>query len=674
MARRKIVAFVAGLAALCVALAVGLGGCRDMTFNGDMKGYLEYWLDTVSVASTESNLGKVGQRVSSGRTTVATNATITASLTISNPEGYPLESVVSLASSGPHAVEVSGPAAGTVLGLTSVTESTPTSLEVKIEPYAQVPSWESRRLEHTDFTVEISPTRSETAMQSPNPLVLSLRYNTPPRMPVEVVDDGSGKLGWLDGSNGQWNAATSGSNSGKIFWAWPKGITDSTDPDYMVRFYIDDGSGTSLQYDLETGTTLERNGTVYNVYSCSPTPGGTVKVYAEDGEGVRSSPAESGRNPIKITLDSTEGTFAEGKTQVEMYKTPDSQGTLTITGGDLDVPTAPSRKDLVGWSDSNGGTAITFPYEVKQPPVILYAVWEEDRDWQDGINRKTGEYEKPAQDQDGKYQVANAGNLLWIGQQINSEEFTAFNLKLTADIVVPSGEWVPIWVPDGNSCTFDGQGHSITLNETYSGDGNGLFGSFNYSTIENLVLKGEIRVDTTGDVGAVGGSLYSTTIRNVMSLMNITNNGTGNTGGLAGVLGGGTSIIENCAVYATVTGGGAAGGVGGLVGHTWAGWQQCDIKNSVYMGMVTAPSPQNVGAVAGIYGTADSRSIFENIYYYTPNGTGAIGSSRTQGASPTETNVVPKTEQEIKNDGVSILGSSWELKSGAEYPTLKQNP
>ena len=51
MARRKIVMLVAGLVALCGILAVGLGGCKDLTFNGDMKGYLEYWTDTVSVAS-----------------------------------------------------------------------------------------------------------------------------------------------------------------------------------------------------------------------------------------------------------------------------------------------------------------------------------------------------------------------------------------------------------------------------------------------------------------------------------------------------------------------------------------------------------------------------------------------------------------------------------------------
>ena len=673
MARRKIVILAAGLLGALV-LGAGLGGCKDLTFNGDMKGYLEYWTDTVSVASARWSASPE-QQTAGGRTTVATNATITASLTISNPEGYPLESVVSHASGGPHAVEVSGPAAGTVLGLTKVTAATPTSLEVRIEPYAQVSSWESRRLEHTDFTVRLSPTRSDTAMQSPNPLVLSLRYNTPPRMPLEVVDDGQGNLGWL--SSGQrWSTATGGSNSGKIFWAWPadktaEGGCSPTDPDYAVRFYIDDGSGSSPQSSLEQGKTLERNGTLYNVYSCTPTPGGSVKVYAEDGEGVRSCPAESGRTPFTITLHSTEGTFAEAKTQIDMYKTPDSQGTLTLTGGDLDVPAPPSGKDLVGWSEKKDGDPITFPYEVTGD-ATLYALWEEDREWQDGINRKTGEYEKP-QYSSGSYQISNPGNLLWIAQQIKT--VVPFNLKLTADIVIPSGTWKPIHHPDGPSSTFDGQGHSITLDEK----GGGLFEYIGYSTIKNLVLKGKIQVDTVENVGAVTGSAYETRIENVMSEVTITNLGTGKTGGLVGVFGGKhpttnpavpkNSFIKNCAVYANVT---SKGKTGGLVGELWGLSSPGTISNSVYMGAVSG-SPG--GAIVGSR-NKDYGSTLSNIYYCETGGLSPIGDD-----SSGLTTVVSKTKDEIASDATANLLNTglqplqWEYKQGAKYPTLKQpNP
>ncbi|MBQ4331464.1 MAG: InlB B-repeat-containing protein, partial [Spirochaetaceae bacterium] len=280
-------------------------------------------------------------------------------------------------------------------------------------------------------------------------------------------------------------------------------------------------------------------------------------------------------------------------------------------------------------------------------------------------------YEEPQKDSSGSYyQVSNPGNLLWIGEQINSGNLKAFNLKLTADIVIPSGTWKPIWVPDGNRCTFDGQGHSITLNETYSSGGDGLFGSFNYSTIENLVLKGSITMNTGSDVGVVSGSSYATIIRNVMSLINITNNGTGSTGGLVGVFGGGvnSTIIENSAVYANVSGKGATGG---LVGHLWSGNQPCTVRNSVYMGDVSG-SPE--GVIVGRNGNNYSRSsTLSNIYYCETSGIGTIGDNGKGGTKVT--NVDSKTKDEIKSqDTVNILGSSWELKAGAEYPTLRQNP
>ena len=101
--------------------------------------------------------------------TIATNATVTVNLAISNLEGYPLESVVSHAADGLHAVEVSGAAANAVLPLTRVTSSSATSLEVEIVPFCQMPTSESLKLEHTDFTVKISPTRSDNAFQVPNP-------------------------------------------------------------------------------------------------------------------------------------------------------------------------------------------------------------------------------------------------------------------------------------------------------------------------------------------------------------------------------------------------------------------------------------------------------------------------------------------------------------------------
>lgn len=154
---------------------------------------------------------------------------------------------------------------------------------------------------------------------------------------------------------------------------------------------------------------------------------------------------------------------------------------------------------------------------------------------------------------------------------------TKFDIKLTNDIVIPPDTWEPISVQNSS---IDGQGYSITLTEDFTdleGKAFGLFSTFNYGIVENLILKGEISAEvepSQGGVGAVAGSAYQTTFRNVMSEMIITNIGTGYAGGLVGYFGGSsyTSLIEYCAVYADVTSG-QEGYAGGLVGATWGGNQ-----------------------------------------------------------------------------------------------------
>ena len=293
-------------------------------------------------------------------------------------------------------------------------------------------------------------------------------------------------------------------------------------------------------------------------------------------------------------------------------------------------------RGLVPWTETSG--------------IILYAKFSHE----------------PNQDDKGTYEVANVGNLLWIGQQLKSGAFKKVSLKLTADIVIPSGEWVPINLPNGTSVTFDGQGHSITFART----SDGLFADCSYSTIENLVLKGNITGDSVG--GALIKNAYCTVIRNVMSLVAVTNTSQGETGGLVGKFGGRdaygqATTIENCAVYADVSSDG--GTAGGLIGVFWEGQQYGKILNSVYMGKVKG---NKAGAVVG-YNASNSNetSTLHNIYYCETTGIDFIGDRGVGGID--EANVDPKTEDEIKREALSILGQSWEAGSDG-LPTLKKNP
>lgn len=339
-----------------------------------------------------------------------------------------------------------------------------------------------------------------------------------------------------------------------------------------------------------------------------------------------------------------------------------SGGSVTATY-DQPLPSVqvPTKTDYTfgGYFDGPDGTGKQY-YDHKGEGLVP---WTETS----GITLYAKFSHEPNQDDNGTYEVANVGNLLWIGQQLKSGAFKKVSLKLTADIVIPSGEWVPIDLPDGSPSTFDGQGHSITFDSTSGG----LFVDFNYSTIENLVLKGNITGNSAK--GALLNSAYCTVIRNVMSLVTIANTGTGATGGLVGTFGGRdrngqVSTIENCAVYADVSSNGYAGG---LVGELWEKNQYGMILNSVYMGTV---SGSKAGAVVGYNASyPSSPSTLENIYYCVTNNSNIAVIGDT-GAGGTFVNKVdPKTEDEIKAGGLGILGASWEAGSDG-LPTLKKNP
>ena len=299
----------------------------------------------------------------------------------------------------------------------------------------------------------------------------------------------------------------------------------------------------------------------------------------------------------------------------------------------------------------------------------------------------------PQKSVDGSYELSTAAHLQWLAEQANSGLRESIELKLTADIVVPAGTWKPIYIYDGFVVHLDGQGHSITINEDYSdkvGDTSnyGLFTNANIGLIENLVLKGSLKTNTTGTVGAVAGSIWAGTIRNVMSEMNITNvnpstekkNHIG-TGGLVGFFGGTSgskeSRIENCAVYADIT---SSGYGGGLVGQIWRGQQVCTIENSLYKGNVTGALGY-AGALVGYNGNQTDNgngkiieSFITNVSYCETGSLSVCGG--TQGGTLTESNVNSVNEdyfkelQAVELVNTGLTSPMWEM--GDKYPVLKQ--
>lgn len=360
------------LAAVCLSLA----GCH--LWYQDMKGYLEYWTGAVSIGNVSWSASPDSQKDSSGVDTVSTNATVTASAGIINPSQYPLDGGIGSASESRRSVRISGDAGSAALANASVTSSSFTSMAVEIQPLSQVPTPASLALEHKNFTMEFIPTRSDNALSSASTHSLTLRYNTPPRMPLEVMEY-SGSLKFLDGTK-QWEVVTGSSTiqlNDLIFWAWPSGIADPTHPDYVVKFEVyEDGvlfdeytpqeCLMSGQTNLQSFVPQDLKNAGYNIYYSLASTGTEITIYAVDSEGVRSLATTSGRAPHAITLDANGGSFA-GSDIVTVYRTEGS----TLNGGDLDIPTR-SGFYLSGWTVS--GTPVTFPHTVSAP-VAFTAQW-----------------------------------------------------------------------------------------------------------------------------------------------------------------------------------------------------------------------------------------------------------------------------------------------------------
>ena len=150
---------------------------------------------------------------------------------------------------------------------------------------------------------------------------------------------------------------------------------------------------------------------------------------------------------------------------------------------------------------------------------------------------------KPAQAEDGYYEIATAGQLKWFADEVNSGK-PELNARLTADIDLSgvcsaATPWTPIGDQANNQDyrgTFDGQNHKITglylenkgslanVSSYYTA----LFGLCDGAAIKNVSVYGEAKAVTRYVAGIVGRACGISTKR--------------------------TCTIENCHNYVTLTG------------------------------------------------------------------------------------------------------------------------
>lgn len=300
-------------------------------------------------------------------------------------------------------------------------------------------------------------------------------------------------------------------------------------------------------------------------------------------------------------------------------------------------------------------------------------------------NEETQEQQEPAVETPAPQMARSGGVALALaeGTVSSAEEFAAMDASgsytLTADIIVTA--------PYANEFTgtFDGNGHTVTLNITASTPNVGLFSKL------------------------AGGAV----VKNVITEGSVTATGKNNVGGIAGTADGNVTI-ENCKNTASIKGG---KGAGGILGYSEPDSGFVTISSCANMGSVSGTRKQ----VGGIAGNVVGTHIIRNCYNQGDISDGAgilgrgtkgvlvencytVGSVETNGAimavssssyssdkpcrivncyapSETVTALVPSTVT-ISNSGTkssaemqsaefaATLGSAFQYNVGG-YPTLK---
>lgn len=247
--------------------------------------------------------------------------------------------------------------------------------------------------------------------------------------------------------------------------------------------------------------------------------------------------------------------------------------------------------------------------------------------------------------------LAAAGAVQNIG---TAEEFAAMepggNYQLTADITVTA--------PYANeftdfSGTFDGNGHTVTLNIAASTPNVGLFSKLaDGAVVKNVKVDGT--VSGTEGVAGIAAQANGATISGCINCAEISATQR-HVGGIVGKMGGGT--VENCYNTGAISSSRTRPiNMGGIAGYVDGG---ASVENCYNTGSITG-SGDNTAAVVGW-----NAATVENCYYL--ESTYKVGScGNADYTDPT----VSKTDAEMRSgDIVTLLGSAFMAKAG-DYPAL----
>lgn len=245
--------------------------------------------------------------------------------------------------------------------------------------------------------------------------------------------------------------------------------------------------------------------------------------------------------------------------------------------------------------------------------------------------------------------LAEAGAVQNIG---TAEKFAEMqpggSYKLTADITVTA--------PYANEFTgtFDGDGHTVTLDITASTANVGLFSKLaGGAVVKNVKVDGT--VSGTEGVAGIAAQANGATISGCINCAIISATGR-YVGGIVGKLRGGT--VENCYNTGAISSSRDRKGVnlGGIAGYIDSNGS---VKNCYNSGTTSVTA--DTSNYAAIAGWCDNSTVTNCYYLDTTASAGANGNSQT---------ATSKTADEMKSPAfAALLGEAFMVKSG-DYPAL----
>ena len=362
------------------------------------------------------------------------------------------------------------------------------------------------------------------------------------------------------------------------------------------------------------------SGIIKNCYSTGTLTGGDMNGVVEDNSGTVENCyylADSETDNLNGTTFKTAEQFASGEVCYLLNKNSGSETPIyyQLLGTDKSPVLDSTHKQVYEKMKDCSGALDGYTNDKDESFV--------DHDWDENGFCKTypdSHYQPATQNEDGTYEIENAGELYWFAAQVNDGKITDADAVLTADITVNEGnvagcdgtktegwrDWTPIFGIHYMG-TFDGQGHVIRglyFNDTRVGN----IGLFSYLNKEGKIQNVGLENSYFRGVAYVGGiCAYSNgTIENCYNAGTIT----AEYDYVGGLVANNFGSIVNCYNTGNIT---ADKDTGGGV----AAWNNSGgtIKNCYNSGTLTG------GSMNGVVQINDKDGTVENCYYLSDSET-----------------------------------------------------